>query len=259
MGSALLAHRVVAERKANELVFPDLRNIPLKHRQLDVQVLGVHNFKQHVGGRHALPDAHVHRLHKAAFGRAQRGRAHHSAPDGQAGQAQAGGLGVGFHLQSFVFGLGALVVFLGRYFLPVQLALPLVLGFGKFELAAGFLIILLQLHKIGVADGGQHLPFAHPRALQQIGTGDKPAHWRTHGHEVFRGHIEHAIDFEAAAHGPLGKGAEANAAQLLLVRRERDAVRNTVFGHFFRGGSFGSFFFIGRIFLFAAASQQANQ
>ena len=88
-----------------------------------MQVLGVHDFKQHVGGRHALAHAHVHGLHEAALGARARVAVLTMAPaHGQARQPQPGGLGVGFHLQGLVLGLGALVVFLGRYLLPVQLA-----------------------------------------------------------------------------------------------------------------------------------------
>nr|GFC22159.1 hypothetical protein [Tanacetum cinerariifolium] len=195
MGRALAAQRVVAEGKAHQLALFHLRNVLFKYRQLHVQVLGVHDFKQHIGGGHALADAHVHGLHEAALGRAQRGRAHDGPADGQAGQAQAGGLGVGFHLQGLVLGLGALEVLLGRDLLPVQLALPLVLGAGQLKLAAGFEVVLLELHEIGVADDGQHLAGAHPRALQQVGPVHEAAQRGADRYQVFGRYVEHAVHF----------------------------------------------------------------
>ena len=51
-----------------------------------------------------------------------------------------------------------------------------------------------------------------------------PPQRRTDGHELVRGHVEHAVDFEGGSQHALFQGRGLNVGQLPLVARERNKV-----------------------------------
>ena len=216
-GRALGTRRVVAQAETHQLAFLELGHVPLKHGQLHVQVLGVHYLEQDIGGRHALAHVHIHGLHKTAHRGPQPGRGDDGAAHWQAARAQAGSQRGGFGLQAFKIGAGALEVFLRRHFLPVQLGLPLVFGLGVAQLRAGFQVVLLELRKVRVANGGQDLAFAHPRALQQLGAVHKAPERGTDRRQLVGRHVEHAIHLQPLAQCPVADAPEPHPAQALLL------------------------------------------
>ena len=174
------------------------------------------------------------------------------------------------HLQGLVVSLGALVVFLGRHLLLVELFLPGQLGAGILQAGAGFEVVLLQGYKLGVADGGQHLALADAGSLQQFRVLHVATQRGGDGHGAFRRHVQRAVHGQARAHGAGGQRAGFHAAGLLLGGGEGHHVRRffalvgSLPGYFPSmitglGGSFGVVRVGGFVFLAAAGQSQGQQ